>query len=127
MEAVVAVVLAKAALIFGAGIHPVFDHRSDYYSQDLKSCLSSDLAEHELASCRFFAITIDAGSTGTRLHLFELSHDVTKESSLFKVEREIFREVCLHFSVCFADELVLMNESRVDVNVDSRLKGLPRI
>uniref|UniRef100_A0A914UNQ6 Uncharacterized protein n=1 Tax=Plectus sambesii TaxID=2011161 RepID=A0A914UNQ6_9BILA len=93
MQAVLVVLLAKAALVYGAGLHPVFDHRSDYYSQDLKSCLSADLAEHELATCRFFAITIDAGSTGTRLHLFELSHEVGKESALFKVEREIFREV----------------------------------
>lgn len=102
--ALVVVLLAKATEVFAAGILPVFDHRSDFYSQDLKSCLSPDLAHHELALCRFFAITIDAGSTGTRLHLFELSHDVGKESALFKVEREVFREVCVFaFSCLFYD------------------------
>jgi hypothetical protein len=93
MEVTVLVLFATTTLARGAGLHPVFDHRTETYSEDLKSCLSPDLAQHELSECRFFAITIDAGSTGTRLHLFELSHDVGKESSLFKVEREVFQEV----------------------------------
>lgn len=93
MEVAVLVLFLTTTLATGAGLHAVFDHRSDTYSQDLKSCLSPDLAHHELSECRFFAITIDAGSTGTRLHLFELSHDVGKESALFKVEREVFQEV----------------------------------
>lgn len=46
----------------------------------------------ERQSCRFFAAVIDAGSTGTRLHLFEFSHDPEHEHSPFKVEGEIFEE-----------------------------------
>lgn len=40
---------------------------------------------------------IDAGSTGTRLHLFEFSHDITKKHSSFNLETEIYKEV--HFTL----------------------------
>lgn len=36
---------------------------------------------------------IDAGSTGTRLHLFEFSHDIRREHSPFQLERETFKEM----------------------------------
>ncbi|CAI2353152.1 unnamed protein product [Caenorhabditis sp. 36 PRJEB53466] len=46
-------------------------------------------------TCRFFTIVIDAGSTGTRLHLYKFIHDpVTASHGMpFKVEQEIFQEV----------------------------------
>lgn len=74
---------------------PIYDHSRDVNSHELKSCLSPDLEQKEHEYCRFFAIIIDAGSTGTRLHLFEFSHDVSHEATPFKVEKETFQEVCL--------------------------------
>ncbi|KAI6198911.1 Nucleoside-diphosphatase uda-1 [Aphelenchoides besseyi] len=56
--------------------------------KEIKSCLSPDL-EDERKTCRFYAAVIDAGSTGTRLHLFEFSHDTDHDHSPFKVEKEI--------------------------------------
>ncbi|PIO57093.1 GDA1/CD39 family protein, partial [Teladorsagia circumcincta] len=42
--------------------------------------------------CRFFAIVFDAGSTGTRLHLYKYVHNTDRNGIPFKVEEEIFRE-----------------------------------
>ncbi|ULT91062.1 hypothetical protein L3Y34_008981 [Caenorhabditis briggsae] len=46
-------------------------------------------------TCRFFTIVIDAGSTGTRLHLYKFIHDpaTAAHGMPFKVEKEIFQEV----------------------------------
>lgn len=66
-------------------IHPVFDQQNFPSSPtaddaeekyEIKSCLSTDLEIHEQATCRFYALMIDAGSTGTRIHIFEFSHDL---------------------------------------------------
>ncbi|WKY09835.1 hypothetical protein Q1695_002301 [Nippostrongylus brasiliensis] len=43
--------------------------------------------------CRFFAVVFDAGSTGTRLHLYRYVHNADVNGIPFKVEEEIFREV----------------------------------
>ncbi|KAI1730100.1 GDA1/CD39 (nucleoside phosphatase) family domain-containing protein [Ditylenchus destructor] len=62
-------------------------------TKEIKSCLSEELELEERSTCRFFAAVIDAGSTGTRLHLFEFSHDIASEHSNFKLESEVFKEV----------------------------------
>uniref|UniRef100_A0A5S6QCV6 Uncharacterized protein n=1 Tax=Trichuris muris TaxID=70415 RepID=A0A5S6QCV6_TRIMR len=59
---------------------------------EIKSCLSSDLEEHERSSCRFYVLVIDAGSTGTRLELFEFSHDPRNAAVPCKLEKEKFVE-----------------------------------
>uniref|UniRef100_A0A0K0CV53 Nucleoside-diphosphatase uda-1 n=1 Tax=Angiostrongylus cantonensis TaxID=6313 RepID=A0A0K0CV53_ANGCA len=43
--------------------------------------------------CRFFAVIFDAGSTGTRLHLYRYVHSTDQNGLPFKVEEETFREV----------------------------------
>ncbi|CAJ0957151.1 unnamed protein product, partial [Mesorhabditis belari] len=43
--------------------------------------------------CRFFAAVIDAGSTGTRLHLYRFVHNTLPHSLPFVTEEEIFKEV----------------------------------
>ncbi|KAJ1369313.1 hypothetical protein KIN20_030738 [Parelaphostrongylus tenuis] len=43
--------------------------------------------------CRFFAIVFDAGSTGTRLHLYRYIHNTGRNGLPFRVEEEIFHEV----------------------------------
>lgn len=62
-------------------------------TKEIQSCLSDELELEERSICRFFAAVIDAGSTGTRLHLFEFSHDTANEHSNFKLESEVFKEV----------------------------------
>lgn len=43
--------------------------------------------------CRFFAVVFDAGSTGTRLHLYKYVHNTNLHGIPFKVDEEVFREV----------------------------------
>ncbi|KAL3091772.1 hypothetical protein niasHS_004488 [Heterodera schachtii] len=54
-------------------------------TKEIQQCLSPDLEAEESTSGRFFAAVIDAGSTGTRLHLFEFSHELEQEPSTFKL------------------------------------------
>lgn len=61
-------------------------------TDELNKCLSPDLEEEEKSQFRFFAAVIDAGSTGTRLHIFEFSHDTVQDPSTFKLEAETYRE-----------------------------------
>uniref|UniRef100_A0A914HLC2 Apyrase n=1 Tax=Globodera rostochiensis TaxID=31243 RepID=A0A914HLC2_GLORO len=70
-------------------------------TKEIQQCLSPDLEEKESAFGRFFAAVIDAGSTGTRLHLFEFSHELKQEPSMFKLENEIYKEIKPGVS-CFA-------------------------
>uniref|UniRef100_A0A915KF03 Uncharacterized protein n=1 Tax=Romanomermis culicivorax TaxID=13658 RepID=A0A915KF03_ROMCU len=70
---------------------------------EIKSCLSPDLQVHEEATCRFFAIMMDAGSTGTRVHIFEFSHNVHDKSAPFKLEREIYDSVSPGLSYYLTD------------------------
>lgn len=62
-------------------------------TNEIQQSLSSDLEEKEKSQARFFAAVIDAGSTGTRLHIFEFSHDPTHAHSIFELESETFKEV----------------------------------
>ncbi|GMS79035.1 hypothetical protein PENTCL1PPCAC_1210, partial [Pristionchus entomophagus] len=48
---------------------------------------------HTSEPCRFFAIVIDAGSTGTRLQLYRFVHSTAKRGLPFHAEEEIFHEV----------------------------------
>ncbi|KAF8387055.1 uda-1, partial [Pristionchus pacificus] len=48
---------------------------------------------HTSQPCRFFAIVIDAGSTGTRLQLFRFVHSTTARGLPFHAEEETFHEV----------------------------------
>ncbi|CAJ0582547.1 unnamed protein product, partial [Mesorhabditis spiculigera] len=48
---------------------------------------------HTDEPCRFFAAVIDAGSTGTRLHLYRFIHNTLPHSLPFVTEEEIFKEV----------------------------------
>uniref|UniRef100_A0A915EE67 Uncharacterized protein n=1 Tax=Ditylenchus dipsaci TaxID=166011 RepID=A0A915EE67_9BILA len=74
----------------GSKAHKLWFHPSA--TKEIQSCLSEDLEQEFQGSCRFFAAVIDAGSTGTRLHLFEFSHDIEQEHSPFKLEKETFKE-----------------------------------
>uniref|UniRef100_A0A7E4VR02 Nucleoside-diphosphatase mig-23 n=1 Tax=Panagrellus redivivus TaxID=6233 RepID=A0A7E4VR02_PANRE len=56
--------------------------------------LSPDLVKEEATEPRFFAAVIDAGSTGTRLHLFEFKHSTDETANApFELVREVFKEV----------------------------------
>lgn len=59
---------------------------SDYY------CYGEGLVKKNDV-CRFFAIVIDAGSTGTRLHLYRFVHNIDPNGVPFQIEQEIFQEV----------------------------------
>lgn len=88
---VVSVVIINEALSSENVSHDRWIQRED--TVEIKSCLSPELLDEEKDSCRFYAVVIDAGSTGTRLHLFEFSHDLNKNSVPFQVEKETFNEV----------------------------------
>ncbi|VDM65207.1 unnamed protein product, partial [Strongylus vulgaris] len=64
--------------------------------QETKECLCStslDFVWFQNVPCQFFAIVFDAGSTGTRLHLYRYAHNSDLRGIPFRVEEEIFREV----------------------------------
>uniref|UniRef100_A0A1I7YX05 Nucleoside-diphosphatase mig-23 n=1 Tax=Steinernema glaseri TaxID=37863 RepID=A0A1I7YX05_9BILA len=92
--------LAASALVFvavlvGASLHESAHHEKYQHPErttEIKSCLSPFLVAEEKTTCRFFACVIDAGSTGTRLHLYEFSHDINNDSGPFRVEKETFKE-----------------------------------
>ncbi|TKR61710.1 hypothetical protein L596_028790 [Steinernema carpocapsae] len=87
--------LSLLALVGASELHES-DHHEKYQhperTTEIKSCLSPFLVEEEKTTCRFFACVIDAGSTGTRLHLYEFSHDINNDSGPFRVEKETFKE-----------------------------------
>jgi hypothetical protein len=62
-------------------------------SEDINAELSPELIVEEAHEPRFFAAVIDAGSTGTRLHLFEFRHSLATDSAPFELVREVFKEV----------------------------------
>ncbi|KRZ60297.1 Nucleoside-diphosphatase uda-1 [Trichinella nativa] len=69
-------------------IHHIFEEEQ----YEIKYCASEDLAEHEKGTCRFYTMIIDAGSTGTRLEIFEFSHNPSNPSIPFKLQKELFVE-----------------------------------
>ncbi|KAE9549264.1 hypothetical protein FO519_007529 [Halicephalobus sp. NKZ332] len=58
-------------------------------SEEIRDELSPELAIEEANEPRFFAAVIDAGSTGTRLHLFEFRHAVEGATEPFELLREV--------------------------------------
>ncbi|CAD6193876.1 unnamed protein product [Caenorhabditis auriculariae] len=48
---------------------------------------------HKGSPCRFFSVVIDAGSTGSRLHLYRYVHNSNPNGLPFLVEEEVFQEV----------------------------------
>ncbi|KRY59438.1 Nucleoside-diphosphatase uda-1 [Trichinella britovi] len=72
----------------GNSIHHIFEEEQ----YEIKYCASEDLAEHEKGTCRFYTMIIDAGSTGTRLEIFEFSHNPSNPSIPFKLQKELFVE-----------------------------------
>ncbi|KRY27874.1 Nucleoside-diphosphatase uda-1 [Trichinella spiralis] len=69
-------------------MHHIFEEEQ----YEIKYCASEDLAEHEKGTCRFYTMIIDAGSTGTRLEIFEFSHNPSNPSIPFKLQKELFVE-----------------------------------
>ncbi|CAB3398482.1 unnamed protein product [Caenorhabditis bovis] len=63
-------------------------------AQNQYYCYGDGILNNE-KTCRFFTVVIDAGSTGTRLHLYKFLHDPEKNKNgmPFTVEQEIFQEV----------------------------------
>ncbi|KRZ73189.1 Nucleoside-diphosphatase uda-1 [Trichinella papuae] len=72
----------------GNSMHHIFEEEQ----YEIKYCASEDLAEHEKGTCRFYTMIIDAGSTGTRLEIFEFSHNPSNPSIPFKLQKELFVE-----------------------------------
>jgi ectonucleoside triphosphate diphosphohydrolase 5/6 len=62
-------------------------------SDEINADLSPELIVEEANEPRFFAAVIDAGSTGTRLHLFEFRHSLSTDSAPFELVQEVFKEV----------------------------------
>uniref|UniRef100_A0A915B289 Uncharacterized protein n=1 Tax=Parascaris univalens TaxID=6257 RepID=A0A915B289_PARUN len=93
--------LAAASLIAISVVNEVLS--SEYHAHDhwlrpddiieVRHCLSPSSLNEEKQSCRLYTIVIDAGSTGTRMHLFEFSYDISKNTLPFLVEKETFKEV----------------------------------
>lgn len=125
MLAVIA--LSLLALFVSATLHESAHHEKYQHPErttEIKSCLSPFLVAEEKTTCRFFACVIDAGSTGTRLHLYEFSHDINNDSGPFKVEKETFKEVKPGLS-SFAKEPKKAAES-VGILLDAARATIPK-
>ncbi|KAK0409796.1 hypothetical protein QR680_004764 [Steinernema hermaphroditum] len=119
--------LLLVAVFVGATLHESVHHEKYQHPErttEIKSCLSPFLVAEEKTTCRFFACVIDAGSTGTRLHLYEFSHDINNDSGPFRVEKETFKEVKPGLS-SFAKEPQKAAES-VGVLLDAARATIPK-
>jgi len=119
--------LAIVGVFVGATLHGSVHHEKYQHPErttEIKSCLSPFLVEEEKTTCRFFACVIDGGSTGTRLHLYEFSHDLNNDSGPFRVEKETFKEVKPGLS-SFAKEPEKAAES-VGILLDAARAAIPK-
>uniref|UniRef100_A0AC34FJ97 Apyrase n=1 Tax=Panagrolaimus sp. ES5 TaxID=591445 RepID=A0AC34FJ97_9BILA len=78
---------------FVAFVASFVEEISSSSSDEISADLSPELIVEEAHEPRFFAAVIDAGSTGTRLHLFEFRHSLITDSAPFELVQEVFKEV----------------------------------